>query len=73
MPSGLLALIGALVDLAEAEMAVGDSELLGTAELLHLGITGRALEVGEQDRDLLVFAFQGALDIRILSTRCFGG
>ena len=43
--------------------------LLGVAvgEQLH-----RALEVGEEHRDLLALAFEGALEVRIFSARCLG-
>ena len=45
------------------------ARLLGVAvgEQLH-----RALEVGEEDRDLLALAFEGACEVRIFSARCLG-
>ena len=45
------------------------ARLLGIAvgEQLH-----RALEVGEEHRDLLALAFEGALEVRIFSARCLG-
>jgi hypothetical protein len=45
------------------------SRLLGVAvgEQLH-----RALEIGEEDRDLLALALERGLDVRIFSARCFG-
>ena len=45
------------------------ARLLGIAvgEQLH-----RALEVGEEDGDLLALALEGGLEVRIFSARCLG-